>query len=161
MTKDLAWSFTTATPTFQDNVVLSGLYEPTNIQWASGWADPSSAQKTRHHPSNLNSLSDTTPTTVADLNVETHDFWDKGLVGMALDPQFPTRPYMYILYHASTTASSADRIAEVWLGSAYSDEVHGPQCDHHGALRIADACRRITLNPTTNVMVAGSEAGAH
>ena len=26
------------------------------------------------------------------------DQWDRGLLGIALDPQFPTRPYVYVLY---------------------------------------------------------------
>ena len=27
-----------------------------------------------------------------------HDYWDRGLLGMVLDPAFPTRPYVYVLY---------------------------------------------------------------
>src|SRR5581483_33184 len=45
----------------------------------------------------LDSLSDTTPTTLINLTTETHDMWDRGLLGMALDPNFPATPYMYLL----------------------------------------------------------------
>jgi len=34
----------------------------------------------------------------ADLRTQVHNFWDRGLLGLALDPQFPTRPYVYALY---------------------------------------------------------------
>ena len=27
-----------------------------------------------------------------------HNFWDRGLLGMALDPDFPAEPYVYVLY---------------------------------------------------------------
>ena len=42
---------------------------------------------------------DPTPTLYADLSREVHDFWDRGLLGMELDPGFATgRPYVYVLY---------------------------------------------------------------
>ena len=40
----------------------------------------------------FDSLTDTTPTVFADLNVNVYNFWDRGLLGMALDPNFPTEP---------------------------------------------------------------------
>ena len=43
-------------------------------------------------------LGDTTPTRFADLRDEVHNFWDRGLLGMTLDPQFPDRPYVYVSY---------------------------------------------------------------
>src|SRR5829696_9359576 len=46
----------------------------------------------------FDNLSDTTPTTFADLRTNVYNFWDRGLLGLALDPQFPTRPYVYVLY---------------------------------------------------------------
>ena len=27
-----------------------------------------------------------------------HNFWDRGLLGLALDPDFPADPYVYVLY---------------------------------------------------------------
>src|SRR2546423_4809001 len=44
------------------------------------------------------SLADSTPTIFADLRTQTYDFWDRGLLGLAVDPQFPARPYVYGLY---------------------------------------------------------------
>lgn len=43
-------------------------------------------------------LADTTPTIFADLNKNVYNFWDRGLLGLALDPDFPTKPYVYALY---------------------------------------------------------------
>ena len=44
------------------------------------------------------SLTDTHPVVFADLRTQVDDYWDRGLLGLALDPQFPTRPYVYALY---------------------------------------------------------------
>jgi glucose/arabinose dehydrogenase len=46
----------------------------------------------------FDSFSDTSPTVFADLRTNTYNFWDRGMLGMALDPQFPTDPYVYVLY---------------------------------------------------------------
>ena len=45
----------------------------------------------------LDSLSDTTRV-FADLRQRVHDCWDRGLLGIALDPSFPTRSVIYALY---------------------------------------------------------------
>ena len=46
----------------------------------------------------FDSLTDTTPDIFADLRPQVHNFWDRGLLGMALDPNFATNPYVYVLY---------------------------------------------------------------
>jgi len=32
------------------------------------------------------------------LRTQVYNYWDRGLLGMALDPGFPVRPYVYVLY---------------------------------------------------------------
>ena len=34
---------------------------------------------------------------VADVSSSTHNFWDRGLLGLAIDPSFPAVPNLYIL----------------------------------------------------------------
>ncbi|GAB3469900.1 hypothetical protein GCM10027436_86930 [Actinophytocola sediminis] len=41
---------------------------------------------------------DTTPATFLDIRDQVFSLQDRGLLGLALDPQFPTRPYVYVLY---------------------------------------------------------------
>ena len=43
-------------------------------------------------------LLDTNPVLFADLRSEVHDFWDRGLLGFALDPRFPEVPRVYAQY---------------------------------------------------------------
>ena len=81
---------------FSDVVAISGLNQPTAVAFAGDGrafvAEKSGLIKV------FDSLSDTTPTVFADFRTQVHNFWDRGMLGLALDPQFPTRPYVYALY---------------------------------------------------------------
>jgi glucose/arabinose dehydrogenase/PKD repeat protein len=81
---------------FSDSVVLGGLSLPTDLAFAADGrvfvGEKSGIVKV------FDSLSDPTPTVFADLRTQVHDFIDRGLLGLTLDPQFPTRPYVYVLY---------------------------------------------------------------
>ncbi len=81
---------------FRDSVVLSGLSNPTAVQFAADGrvlvAQKNGVIKV------FQSLTDTSPVTFADLSAEVDDYWDRGLLGLALDPAFPSSPYVYVLY---------------------------------------------------------------
>jgi glucose/arabinose dehydrogenase len=81
---------------FRDEVVFDGLTNPTAVEFSEDGrvfvAEKSGLVKV------FDGLSDATPTTLADLRTNVHNFWDRGLLGMALDPDFPTEPYVYVLY---------------------------------------------------------------
>jgi glucose/arabinose dehydrogenase len=82
---------------FRDTVVLSGLVNPVAVRFV-GDGRVFVAQKNGQIWV-YDSLTDTTPTLFADLRTQVDDFWDRGLLGLALDPQFTTtRPYVYVLY---------------------------------------------------------------
>jgi glucose/arabinose dehydrogenase len=86
----------TLQPGFHDVVTLSGLTNPTVVQFASDGrifvGQKNGVIKV------FQSLTDTSPITVADLSTKVDDYWDRGLLGMALAPNFPTDPYLYVLY---------------------------------------------------------------
>jgi glucose/arabinose dehydrogenase/PKD repeat protein len=95
---------------FQESVVFSGLSNPTVVRFASDGrvfvAEKRGVIKV------FDSLTDPTPTVFADLNVNVYNFWDRGLLGMALAPNFPTNPYVYVLYtydHALGSSAPAPR----------------------------------------------------
>ncbi len=82
--------------TFQETVAFSGLTNPTVVRFASDGrifvAEKGGAIKV------FDNFSDPTPTVFANLATNVHNFWDRGLLGMALDPGFPANPYVYVLY---------------------------------------------------------------
>src|SRR4051794_14001197 len=81
---------------FRDSVALSGLTNPTVVQFAPDGrifvGQKNGVIKV------FQSLTDTSPVTVADLSGNVDDYWDRGLLGLALPPDFPTNPYLYVLY---------------------------------------------------------------
>jgi glucose/arabinose dehydrogenase len=83
-------------PGFQESVVFSGLDHPTAVRFASDGrvfvAEKSGLIKV------FDNLTDTTPTLFADLSTNVYNFWDRGLLGLELHPNFPTTPYLNVLY---------------------------------------------------------------
>jgi glucose/arabinose dehydrogenase len=93
---------------FQESTVFSGLNNPTALQFSKDGqifvAEKSGLIKV------FDNLSDTTPTTFADLRTKVHDFWDRGMLGMVIDPNYPTNPYVYVLYtHDAAIGGTAPR----------------------------------------------------
>ena len=86
----------TVPPGFEDTVAIAGLINPTVIRFASD-GRVFIAEK-RGVIKIYDTLSNTTPTVFADLRTDVYNFWDRGLLGMALDPNFPSNPYIYVLY---------------------------------------------------------------
>ena len=87
---------TTTTSGFVDQVVLSGLTNPTAVRFSKDGrvfvAEKSGLIKV------FDSLTDPSGTVFADLRTNVHNYWDRGLLSLELDPGFPERPYIYVLY---------------------------------------------------------------
>ena len=71
------------------------------------------------------SLTDGTATQLTDLSSQVHNYWDRGLMGLVVDPQFPTRPYVYALY-------------------AYDHQLGGPAAARSGATSVPRRTRAAT-----------------
>lgn len=83
-------------PGFQETIAFSGLDTPTVVRFSPDGrvfvAEKRGVIKV------FDSLTDTSPEIFADLNVNVYNYWDRGLLGMTLDPNFPTNPYVYVSY---------------------------------------------------------------
>ena len=81
---------------FQETVVFTGLSNPTQVRFLPDGrvlvAEKSGLIKM------FASLTATTPTIVADLRTNVHNFWDRGLLGLAVDPDFANNGYIYVSY---------------------------------------------------------------
>ena len=84
---------------------------------------------------------DTTPTQFADLRRKVHDFWDRGLLGMALDPEFTTgRPYVYVLY-------AYDKAPDEHMQPRWGDACPSPPGADRRRLRRSPAGSRASAPP--------------
>jgi glucose/arabinose dehydrogenase len=94
-------------PGFTESVAISGLTAPTAVRFAPD-GRVFVAEK-RGRILMYDSISDPSPTVWADFNANVHDFWDRGLLGMALDPDFTNRPFVYALYAYNKDPNSTTR----------------------------------------------------
>ena len=81
---------------FEETVAFTGLQDPTVVRFAPDGrvfvAEKGGRIKV------FDGLGDATPTVFADLSTQVHDFWDRGLLGMELDPGFATNGRVFVLY---------------------------------------------------------------
>ena len=134
---------------FQESPVFSGLQNPTVVRFASDGrifvAEKRGVIKV------FDSLTDTTPDVFADLNVNVYNFWDRGLLGMALHPNFPATPYVYVLYTYDHQLGSTAPAPRWGTPGVYSDSCPTPP----GAT--ADGCvvsgRLSRLQASGNTMI--------
>ena len=85
----------TTPPGFGETIVFSGLRTHRRPILAGR---PGVRRRKARRDQGLRLATNSTPDVFADLNVNVHNFWDRGLLGMALDPGFPANPYVYVLY---------------------------------------------------------------
>lgn len=93
---------------FYDRAVLGGLTNPTVLTFAPDGLVFVGEKSGRIKV--FEGLSDGTPTVFADLSGQVHNFWDRGLLGLAVDPEWPARPYVYAL-HTHSVALDASMTA--------------------------------------------------
>jgi len=92
---------------FREVTVLRDLTNPTAVEFLPGGA-VLVAEKSGL-VQRFDSLADTSPTVVADLRRQVHNFWDRGLLDIAVHPD-PATPYLYALYtHDAPVGGTAPR----------------------------------------------------
>jgi glucose/arabinose dehydrogenase/PKD repeat protein len=109
---------------FSESVVFSGLTNPTVVRFAPDGrvfvAEKRGVIKV------FDSLTDSSPVVFADLNVNVYNFWDRGLLGMTLAPNFPTNPYVYVLYTYDHQLGSSAPAPRWGTPGVYSDPCPTP-----------------------------------
>jgi glucose/arabinose dehydrogenase len=144
-----------STPTlpagFVDNVVLSGLVSPTSVRFASDGRV--FVTEKRGVVKVFSSLSDTSPRVFADLRTQVYSYWDRGLLGLALSPTFPTDPHLYVAYTANADIGG---VAPKWPASdADSDLCPNPPGGTTDGCVASGRVSRLTVG--TDGLMSGSE----
>ena len=88
---------TTLPAGFSQTTAITSLTKPMDVEVAPNGrifvAERSGIVKT------YDSIADATATVAADLRTQVHNFSARGLQSLAVDPGFPTRPYIYVYYN--------------------------------------------------------------
>lgn len=131
---------------FQQTTAIEELDEPTALQFSTDGrvfvAEKAGIIKV------YDGIADQTPQEFADLRTKVYDAGDRGLLGLALDPEFPTRPYVYVLYsHDAPIGLTAPFWGEP--GEAGDDCPDPPGLDTHGC---------VTSGRLSRLTAAGNQA---
>jgi glucose/arabinose dehydrogenase len=142
----------TTPPGFSESIVFSGLTNPTVLRFSPDGrifvAEKRGVIKV------FDSLSDPTPDVFADLNANVHNFWDRGLLGMALDPAFPANPYVYVLYTYDHVLGSPSPAPRWGTPGVYSDPCPTPPGATADGCVVSGRLSRLTASGNT---MTGSE----
>ncbi|MEM9565753.1 MAG: PQQ-dependent sugar dehydrogenase [Actinomycetota bacterium] len=125
---------------FEATNVITGLSRPTNVEFAADGrvfiAEQGGLLKVFDSPT------DTMPTIVADLRTATHAVDGRGFLGLALDPDFPTTPHVYVMYtHDAPIGGTAPT-----YGIADADFDECPSPPGPGECVVSGRISRLTLS---------------
>lgn len=144
-------------PGFSETTVFSGLINPTAIEFAADGrvfvAEKRGVVKV------YDNLSDTTPTDLIDLRTEVYNFWDRGLLGLALHPNFPTKPYVYLLYTYDFDPNFKDpntgqpKFPRWGAANSDSDPCSNPPGANTDGCVVSGRLARLELNPATGAVL--------
>jgi len=148
---------------FADEAVYTGLNHPMAV--AFGPDGKVYVAEKRGVIMVYDSLTDTTPSVFADLHTNVHNYWDRGLMGLAVDPRFLTgSPYVYVLYaynHILGDPSPAPRwpAADALTppGSVYDDRCTNPPAGTTDGCVISGRLSRLQSDRAANPKMTGPE----
>lgn len=126
---------------FTDSLVFGGLDSPTNVAFAPDGRV--FVTEKRGVVKTFDTLTDTSATVTADLRTQVQDYWDRGLLGVTVDPAYPTRPYLYVAYTYDAEPSGAP--------PRWGDECPSPPGPTEGGCVVTGRLSRLTVNPATGI----------
>jgi glucose/arabinose dehydrogenase len=110
---------------FSDQMVITGMSEAVSADFAPNGTAFIALKTGQVKVANYNSASSTwsAVTDFADLQTNVNNYGDRGLTGIAVDPQFPTRPYVYVNYtYDKDPRDGAGGTVPKWgVGTAYDN----------------------------------------
>ncbi len=137
---------------FVDETLVNGLDSPTAIVFAPGGrvfvSEKRGVVKTWATVDSLEQ--NDAPGQTIDLRTDVMNFWDRGLLGLAVDPGYPGNPYLYVLYTYNAIPGGA---APRWpsSGDGNSDPCPNPPGATSDGCVVQNRLERITVNTTTGV----------
>ena len=144
-------------PGFVDTQALTGLNQPTAVEFAADGrvfvAEKSGIIRV------FSSLGATSSLVFADLRTQVHNYWDRGLLGLALHPNFPTDNCVYVLCARDTMpGGTAPRWGD---GCPSPPGGTGDGCLITGRLSVLSASGNVSTGETVLITDWGQQYPSH
>jgi glucose/arabinose dehydrogenase len=136
---------------FRDNPIWTGLDHPIAVRFAPFPDSRVFVAEKSGLIKEYDSVQDTTATQVADLSRVVHNFWDRGILGLAVDPGWPSRPYIYVSY---TYDAPVGGTAPRWGGTSLSDPCPNPPGATGDGCVVSGRLSKLTIDPLSNQMTS-------
>ncbi len=149
-----AASASTLTTNFIDRSVFTGLDTPVAMRFAPD-GRVFVAEK-RGVVKSFPNTSTNVATVVADIRTDVYNFWDRGLLGLTIDPAFPTKPYIYVSYVYDHILGDAAPAPHWGTPNTDSDPCPNPPGDTQDGCVASGRIARLTLD-VNGVMIPGSQ----
>ena len=134
---------------FTDAAVIVNLSKPTAVRFAPDGRVFVAEKRGRIKV--YTSLTDTSFDPFVDLGTNVQHYWDRGLLGLALHPDFPAAPYVYVLYTYDYDPATPEIPAPRWGDACPTPP--GPTTD--GCV-VTGRLSRLQISPT-NTLVGGEQ----
>ena len=133
-------------PGFQADAPIGGVSNPTTLAFAPDGRVFVAERRGRILV--FDGVQDETPEVFADFSIKVHAYGDRGLLGLALDPDFPAKPYVYVAYtHDAEIGGTAP-----WHGGAGNeDDCPDPHPNWDDTCVASGRVSRFTLDAATGV----------
>jgi glucose/arabinose dehydrogenase len=112
---------------FEDVTAIGGLSQPVAVAFAPDGTAFVGLQTGDIKSFDYSAATDTfepaaTSTDFADLSIEVDNYGDRGLTGIAVDPTFPARPYVYVNYTYNVDPTGTSTSFPAWGNGAQYDD---------------------------------------
>ncbi|HEY7132706.1 MAG TPA: PQQ-dependent sugar dehydrogenase [Candidatus Limnocylindrales bacterium] len=140
---------------FVDQTVVQNLSNPTVVAFAPGGrvfvAEKRGTIQTWSSLAAFNA--DTGRAQALDIRTDVMNYWDRGFLGMAVDPNWPTDPYLYILYtYDALPGGTAPR----WgVANQNGDSCPNPPQGTTDGCVVTTRLDKVQMNPSTGIAVGG------
>ncbi len=132
---------------FQENLVITGRTAPVALRFTpqaqSGALSAFLAEKSGLVFAYQNLATQSNPTQVIDLRPAVHDYWDRGLLGIAVHPNYPATSQIFVLYAHDAFANGTS--------PRWGDTCPNPPGDTADGCVVYGRLSRIDIDPTTLV----------
>jgi glucose/arabinose dehydrogenase len=138
-------------PHFTETTVFPNLTMPTTVRFASDGR--AFVAEKRGIIKAYDSVNDSSPTQVLDIRHDVHDFWDRGLLSIALDPDFLNgSPFIYLYYvYDAPMGQTAPTWPPSQSGPAWSNSCPNPPGSTTDGCVVRSKLDRYTINLSNNV----------